>query len=218
MSKVLTPDLDNIQLDAELVRDYLEQNPGFFVEHGDLVTQLRIPHASHGAVSLLEKRQEIQRAKIIKMEEELNILMGHARQNEVIFRAISDMYISLVGVKSVAALEQAVDGVCKDQLYLAQFRLLQPEDEAYIHLQAKLGGNPCYLGRLAPEVLETVFDKNAQSVALVELNYEQDGQECIFGIAAFASASSQHFQPSMDTLFIEELGRLLSRHAVHLTY
>lgn len=218
MSKVLTPDLDNIQLDADLVRDYLEQNPDFFVEHGDLVTQLRIPHASHGAVSLLEKRQEIQRAKIIKMEEELNILMGHARQNEVIFRAISDMYISLVAVDSVAALQEAVDTVCKNQLYLAQFRLLQPEDEAYVHLQAKLAGNACYLGRLPSDVMETVFEDNAQSVALVELIYEQDGQECIFGIAAFASASAHHFQPSMDTLFIEELGRLLSRHAVHLTY
>jgi uncharacterized protein YigA (DUF484 family) len=217
MSKVLTPDLDTLQLDSELVRDYLQQNPDFFVEHSDLVTQLRIPHASHGAVSLLEKRQEIQRAKIMKMEEELTILMGHARQNEVIFRAISDMYIALVGCRSVAALEEAVDGVCKNQLYLAQFRLLQPEDQAYLHLQAKLAGNSCYLGRLAPEVMETVFDDTAQSVALVELNYERDDDECIFGIAAFASASAQHFQPSMDTLFIEELGRLLSQHAVHLT-
>lgn len=217
MSKVLNPSIDDLQLDAELVKEYLEQNPDFFVEYSDLVTHLRIPHASHGAVSLLEKRQEIQRAKIIKMEEELTILLGHARQNEVIFRAISDMYIALVGCNSVAALEAAVDGVCKDQLYLAQFRLLQPEDQAYIHLQAKLTGGRSYLGRLSPEVMETVFDGNAQSVALVELNYEQDGQECIFGIAAFASASAQHFQPSMDTLFIDELGRLLSRHAVHLT-
>lgn len=217
MSKVLTPDLSKLELDSELVREYLEQHPDFFVEHGDLVTQLRIPHAAHGAVSLLEKRQEIQRAKIIKMEEELNILMGHARQNEVIFRAISDMYIALVGCRSVAALEEAVNEVCKNQLYLAQFRLLQPEDQAYIHLQAKLSGNTSYLGRLTPEVMDAVFDGSAQSVALVELNYEQGDEECIFGIAAFASASAHHFQPSMDTLFIDELGRLLSRHAVHLT-
>lgn len=217
MSKVLHPNYDELELDEDLVRAYLEQNPDFFVNHADLVTQLRIPHASHGAVSLLEKRQEIQRAKIIKMEEELSILMGHARQNEIIFRAISDMYIALVGCKSVAALEQAVDKVCQEQLYLAQFRLLQPEDEAYIHLQAKLAGNNSYLGRLAPEVMETVFEGRAQSVALVELNYELDDTEVIFGIAAFASASAQHFQPSMDTLFIDELGRVLSRHAVHLT-
>jgi uncharacterized protein YigA (DUF484 family) len=217
MSKVLHPNIDELELDEDLVRAYLEQNPDFFVNHADLVTQLRIPHASHGAVSLLEKRQEIQRAKIIKMEEELSILMGHARQNEIIFRAISDMYIALVGCKSVAALEQAVDKVCQEQLYLAQFRLLQPEDEAYIHLQAKLAGNNSYLGRLAPEVMETVFEGRAQSVALVELNYELDDAEVIFGIAAFASASAQHFQPSMDTLFIDELGRVLSRHAVHLT-
>lgn len=217
MSKLVTPDVNPLDLDANAVRAYLEQHPDFFVEHGDLVTQLRIPHASHGAVSLLEKRQEIQRAKITKMEQELSILMGHARQNEVIFRAISDIYIALVGCRSVAALEQAVNGVCQQQLYLAQFKLLQPEDEAYLHLQAKLAGNTCYLGRLSPELLETVFDQPAQSVALVELNYQSQDDECIFGIAAFASASAQHFQPSMDTLFIEELGRLLSRHAVHLT-
>lgn len=217
MSKVLTPNYDDLELDADLVRTYLEQNPDFFVNHPDLVTQLRIPHASHGAVSLLEKRQEIQRGKIIKMEEELNLLMGHARQNEIIFRAVSDMYIALVGCQSVSDLEDAVDQVCKNQLYLAHFRLLQPEDEAYVHLQAKLNGNSSYLGRLSPDILDTVFDGSAQSVALVELNYQVGDEEIIFGIAAFASSSAQHFQPTMDTLFIDELGKLLSRHAVNLT-
>ena len=196
---------------------YLEQNPDFFVNHGELVTRLRIPHETHGSISLVEKRQEIQRAKIIKMEEELSILMGHARRNEIIFRAVSDMYISLVDCQSISALEDAVDQVCKNQLYLAQFRLLQPEDEAYLHLQAKLNGNSSYLGRLDPEVMETVFDETAQSVALVELVDQNDQSETIFGIAAFASSSAQHFQPTMDTLFIDELGRLISRHAVKLT-
>lgn len=217
MSKVLTPNCDDIELDSDLVRSYLEQNPDFFVEHADLVTQLRIPHETHGSISLVEKRQEIQRAKIIKMEQELDLLMSHARQNEIIFRAVSDMYISLVGCKSIADLEIAVDQVCKNQLFLAQFRLLQPEDEGYIHLQAKLDNGVSYLGRLAPDVLETVFDGTAQSVALVELQDQSDEQETIFGIAAFASSSPQHFQPTMDTLFIDELGRLISRHAVNLT-
>ncbi|MDU0112535.1 DUF484 family protein [Psychrosphaera aquimarina] len=217
MTKVLIPNPEDLELDAELVKDYLEQNPSFFVDHPELVTQLRIPHVAHGATSLLERRQEIQRDKILQMEEELNVLMVNARQNENIFRAISEMYIGLVGCVSVAELEKVVDRVCKDQLFLAQFRLLQPEDEAYIHLQAKLDGNPSYLGRLYPEIMETVFDNFAQSVALVELNYMVGEEETIFGIAAFASGSIHHFQPHMDTLFINQLGRLLSRHAVHLT-
>ena len=217
MSEILTPNFDDILLDSELVAAYLEQNPNFFVENSELVSKLRIPHETHGSISLVEKRQEIQRAKIIKMEEELNILMSHARQNEIIFRAVSDMYIALVGCQSIADLESAVDDVCKNQLYLAQFRLLQPEDEAYVHLQAKLNSNTSYLGRLSPEILETVFDGSAQSVALVELSNHTDEQETIFGIAAFASSSAQHFQPTMDTLFIDELGRLISRHAVNLT-
>ena len=216
MSKRSAPDIDNIPLDAELVRAYLEQNPDFFVENADLVTQLRIPHASHGAVSLLEKRQEVQRQKIMAMEEELTLLMGHARQNEVIFKAISEMYIALVGCESIRAMEIAIDQVCRNQLYLAQFRLLQPEDEAYLHLQAKLNGNPSYLGRLNQDVLEAVFDASAQSFALVELNDQSDDEEIILGIAAFASSSALHFTPDMDTLFIDELGRLLSRHAINI--
>ncbi len=217
MTKLVTPNLEDLKLDDELVKDYLEQNPTFFIDHPELVTQLRIPHVAHGTTSLLERRQEIQRDKILQLEEELNVLMVNARQNDVIFRAISDMYIGLVGCTSVAELEKVVNKVCKEQLFLAQFRLLQPEDEAYIHLQAKLDGNPSYLGRLYPEIMETVFDGYAQSVALVELNYMVDDQEIIFGIAAFASSSIHHFQPHMDTMFINQLGRLLSRHAVHLT-
>jgi len=216
MTKLLTPNLDDLELDAELVRDYLEQNPSFFVDHPELITQLRIPHVAHGATSLLERRQEIQRSKILQMEEELNALMVNARQNENIFNAVSEMYIGLVGCKSIEDLEDVVNTVCKEQLFLAQFRLLQPEDEAYIHLQAKLDGNPSYLGRLYPEIMETVFDNFAQSVALVELNYMVGDEEIIFGIAAFASSSIHHFQQHMDTLFINQLGRLLSRHAAEI--
>lgn len=217
MSKVLTPNLDELKLDDELVKAYLQQHPDFFVKHQDLLTQLALPHETRGSISLLERRQEIQRARIVQMEDELSELMGHARQNEVIFKAISQIYISLVGCQSVAQMQQAVDDVCTEQLYLAQFRLLQPEDEAYLHLQAKLNGNPSYLGRLNPDVLSAVFSKSVQSVALVELTYQDQDNDIIFGIAAFGSSSAHHFQPQMDTLFINELGRLLSRHAVHLT-
>jgi uncharacterized protein YigA (DUF484 family) len=217
MTKLLTPNFEDLELDAELVKDYLEQTPSFFLDHPELVTQLRIPHVTHGTTSLLERRQEIQRGKILQMEEELNALMVNARQNEVIFRSVSDMYLGLVGCDSVATLEKVINDVCKEQLFLAQFRLLQPEDEAYIHLQAKLDGNPSYLGRLYPEIMEAVFDGFAQSVALVELNYMVGDEETIFGIAAFASSSIHHFNPQMDTLFIDQLGQLLSRHAVHLT-
>jgi uncharacterized protein YigA (DUF484 family) len=217
MTKLVTPNFEDLELDAELVKDYLEQTPSFFTDYPELVTQLRIPHAIHGTTSLLERRQEIQRSKILQMEEELNTLMVNARQNEVIFRAVSDMYLGLVGGDSVAKLDETVSDVCKDLLFLAQFRLLQPEDEAYIHLQAKLDGNPSYLGRLYPEIMETVFDGFAQSVALVELNYMVGEEEIIFGIAAFASSSIHHFHPRMDTLFIDQLGQLLSKHVVHLT-
>jgi len=217
MSKALTPDIKDLELDSELVRDYLEQHPEFFTNHSELVTQLQIPHMSRGAISLLEKRQEIQRQKITQMEEELTMLMGNARANEVIFKAISEIYISLVGCNSIAELEQAVNKVCQEHLYLVQFRLLQPEDQAYLHLQAKLNGNGTYLGRVAPDLMEVVFDQPAGSLALIEVVHETEYEEEIFGIAAFAAKQADHFQPHMDTFFIRELARVLSRHFVHLT-
>lgn len=216
MSEALTPNFDELELDAELVKEYLQQNPDFFLQHPELVTQLKIPHVAKGAISLLEKRQEVQRDKITLMEEELTSLMGHARANEIIFKAISQIYISLVGCQSISELEQAVNKVCQEHLYLVQFRLLQPEDEAYLHLQAKLNAKGTYLGRLKTDLMEVVFDQPAGSVALIEVAHESEDDEQIFGIGAFAAKQHDHFQSHMDTFFIRELARLLSQHFVHL--
>lgn len=216
MSNALTPNMDDIILDPELVKEYLQQHPEFFTQHPELVTQLQIPHVAKGAISLLEKRQEVQRGKITQMEEELTLLMGHARANEIIFKAISEIYISLVGCKTIAELEAAVNKVCQEHLYLAQFRLLQPEDAAYLHLQTKLNGNGTYLGRIPQDVMEVAFDTSAGSVALIEVVHESSEHEEIFGIAAFAATQDDHFQPTMDTFFIRELARVLSRHFVFL--
>lgn len=216
MSKLVTPNLDDLVLDADLVKEYLEQNLDFFAKYPDLVTQLQITHVSRGAVSLLEKRQEMQRAKITQMEEELTTLIGNARVNEVIFKAISEIYISLVGCQSIQQLEDIVNRICQEHLYLVQFRLLQPQDEAYLHLQAKLGNKGTFLGRVSTELMDIVFDDVAKSVALIEVVHESEDAEEIFGIAVFGAKEADHFQPQMDTFFIRELARLLSRHFVHL--
>lgn len=217
MSKTVTSNNDDQpNLDSSLVKEYLEQNPEFFAQYPDMVTDLQIPHVSRGAISLLEKRQEMQRNKITEMEEQLSILIENARVNEVIFKAISEIYISLVGCNSIAELEKIVSDICQQHLYLVQFRLLQPQDEAYLHLQAKLGGKGTYLGRLSTELMDVVFDDNAKSVALIEVVHESEESEEIFGIAAFGAKDSDHFQPQMDTFFIKELARLLSKHFVHL--
>ena len=216
MSKVVRPDFEELAIVQQQVKDYLLQHPEFFTEHPELITQLQIPHVSKGAISLLEKRQEMQRDKITQMEEQLSILMDNARANEVIFKAISQIYISLVGCGSISELEQAVSAVCQEHLYLAQFRFMQPEDEAYLHLQAKLTEKGTYLGRLSPDLMEAVFERSKGSVALIEVVNESDEVEEIYGIAAFAAKQPDHFQPHMDTFFIRELARLLSRHFVHI--
>ena len=64
--------------------------------------------------------------------------------------------------------------------------------------------------------MEVVFDEKAHSIALMEVVHESEDTEEIFGIAAFGAKDADHFQPQMDTFFIRELARLLSRHFVHL--
>lgn len=43
-------------LDAEQVAAYLSQHPEFFVEHDELIPELRIPHQPGDAVSLVERQ------------------------------------------------------------------------------------------------------------------------------------------------------------------
>ena len=56
---IKTKSVDEIELTAMQVADYLKAHPDFFIEHVQLLEHLSIPHPSGGAVSLISKQLEL---------------------------------------------------------------------------------------------------------------------------------------------------------------
>ncbi|HDK37837.1 MAG TPA: DUF484 family protein, partial [Thiolapillus brandeum] len=75
----------NSNIDQELetqLCDYLLSHPDFFVRHRDLLHDLRIPHHTGGAVSLLEHKIRMLEDKAESYRKQLQKLIAVARDNE----------------------------------------------------------------------------------------------------------------------------------------
>lgn len=208
---------EEIILDEQLVKDYLLDNPQFFLNHPDLMAAIRLPHQERGTVSLVERQQEILRAKVQVLEEEITELMAVARQNEGIFLTFSELYLQIIESTDEATLYQTMLGILSKKLnlpgiYLKRFK----DDGADFHIDRaqlqdiidhRLARKDYYFGRLTHEEQQQLFEPelNIKSTALILLGEEGDT-----GIVAFGSTDENHFFPGMDTLFLSELAKILA--------
>ena len=72
------------QLSEQAVHDYLAAHPDFFERHSTLLSSLHLPHASGGAVSLVERQVSVLRQKELKLQRQLRELLNVARENDTL--------------------------------------------------------------------------------------------------------------------------------------
>ena len=68
------------------VKKYLRENPGFFVDNEEILTELKIPHQEKGTISLIEKQLEISKKKEREAQEKIRKFFENARENAAIFK------------------------------------------------------------------------------------------------------------------------------------
>src|SRR5512139_1464743 len=68
----------------EAIAAFLRSHPDFFQRNADLLANLRLPHASGGAISLVERQIEVLREKLHAGDLRLNELVTIARANEAL--------------------------------------------------------------------------------------------------------------------------------------
>ena len=101
-----------VKLDSESVAAYLRQHPEFFVDHEELIPELRIPHQPGEAVSLVERQVKLLRERNIEMRHRLSQLMDVARDNDRLFDKTRRLVLDLLDAASLEELQRAVvDGV-----------------------------------------------------------------------------------------------------------
>ena len=63
------------ELTAEVVSNYLRENPDFFNQHPEALSELKISHVGEGAVSLVERQVATLRDRNAELRRRLDTLM-----------------------------------------------------------------------------------------------------------------------------------------------
>jgi len=94
------------EISAAAVEKYLTQHPEFFQGRNDLLANLKVPHASGQAVSLVEKQLGILRERNTELRNRLSQLIESARGNDRLFAHSRKLVLALLDCKSVAVLKR----------------------------------------------------------------------------------------------------------------
>lgn len=215
-----------IAVDEEMVADYLKTHPDFFLRHEQLLENLKVPHHTGTAVSLIEKQVELLRAQKKQMEEQLNGLIQAARNNEQIIGHLQRFTLEMIHTHSI----NDVLTVCEEHLnnhFKADFiglRTLVGDANSVHFLVGKNGEMRSFTqlfknrkpicGRITEKQAEIMFGKDKAGVKSAVLIPLQNTAN--LGIVALGSKDQSRFHPGMGTLFLTYMGELItasiSRH------
>ncbi|CAD5106337.1 DUF484 family protein [Zestomonas carbonaria] len=217
-------------LDAEQVAAYLRQHPEFFVDHEELIPELRIPHLPGEAVSLVERQVKLLRERNIEMRHRLSQLMDVARDNDRLFDKTRRLVLDLLDAASLEEVVGSVEDSLRHAFQVPHVSLILFNEtplevgrwvsnaEAHQAIGGLLGGNKTVCGVLRAPELEFLFGEEAPQVgsaAMVALSHQG-----LHGVLAIGSPDPQHYKSSLGTLFLgyiaEVLARVLPRFAAPL--
>ncbi len=207
---------------AEQVAAFLRANPGFFVEHQELLAELTLPHESGGAVSLLERQVAVLRERGRRERARLDDLMDNARGNDRLFDTTRRVVLSLLEAGGLDGMREAAlsalarhPGVDACELILTARPGLDASAAVRTDSTSELTArfrDAFRLGRThcgAPDrrQLDWLFpdaDGAIRSAALCPVT--RDGEA--MGLLALGSRDGGHFSVSHDTLFLDYIAEI----------
>ncbi|HFQ14483.1 MAG TPA: DUF484 family protein [Gammaproteobacteria bacterium] len=220
-------DRDEGDLEHSIVR-YLRDHPGFFENHRDLLADMILPHEVHeGAVSLVERQVSVLREQRDNYRRQLQQLVAHAENNEKLSRHFNELILALLDTRELAQVIDIVDRRLQrdfdaDAVNLRLFNTDHPHLQAHPEMldwsepvlgafEKIIGGRRPVCGSLPPVQVQALFeDDQIQSAALIPLLISEDSKKC-YGLLSIGSRDAGRFRADMGTLFLEHLGKVLSR-------
>ncbi|MGN0922377.1 MAG: DUF484 family protein [Cellvibrio sp.] len=222
MTDIAAP-LDNT-LTAADVAAYLQSNPDFFVDQPDLLAELRLPHESGAAISLVERQVSILRERNIDMRNRLSKLLENARENDKLFDKSKRLVLALLEGQDMGDVVDAlyysfskefdihftsllifgnVDRVPSSQAQVVNGR------EAQDHLAEYLKSGRATCGHLSPRALNYLFGQQAANIGSAAMIPLVSGST--YGILAIGNCDPHYYRSSMGTLFLSYIAEVLNR-------
>ena len=228
MSSQPKADFIEEELSEQTVHDYLADHPDFFERHPKLLGSLHLPHASGGAVSLVERQVSVLRQKDIKLERQLKELIEVARTNDVLAAKVHALTLQLLAAsdldRTVAVVEEAMrTGFGADQAVLVLFgdsdsfddisagrffRVVEKDDPALKPFSTFLNGSSARCGKIRDSQRAFLFRDDAEEIGSAALVPLGDGAE--IGFLAVGSVDSERFHPGMRIDFLTRIGELVA--------
>lgn len=210
----------------ESIAAYLRDNPDFFDRHPKLLEDLVIPHSCGGAVSLVEYQVSVLRDQVHEMRRRMQSLADNARDNETLSRRLHQLTLALVECTRLdEVLSNLYQAMCDDFKadFVAVRLFADPAAERDRGLGEFLGKESLdrdlfsqvlasakpVCGHFKHTQLEFLFPEHAGEIgsgALLPL-----GLNAPFGLLAIGSHDPHRFHPGMGTIFLRQLGEIVSR-------
>ncbi len=219
------PTADSKALDSAQIALFLQANPGFFEQHPELLSTLRLPKQTQGTTSLAAYQLDVLREKNTQLLSKLSQLIQIAQENELLVQRVHLLSLRLIKARSLHETLQQIGASLQEDFHtdliklcffdgpdldahqpaLAQTWLLRaPEAQAVAALGDATRHKQAICGRLRPEILEFLFAERAGEVdSAVLLPLEP------VGLLAIGSSDANRFHPGMGTVVLEMIAELL---------
>ncbi|GAA0789850.1 DUF484 family protein [Marinobacterium sediminicola] len=214
--------LEQTEVTADLVADYLAAHPDFFSQYTHLLEKLYVPHQRGNAVSLVERQTSLLRERNQQLHGHLSDMIDAARHNDVQFEKTKRMVLALLEAWTLDDVAVAIEeSLCRDfygdETVLLLFsersldsnsvRTLARAEDSLV--QPLIETNLPSCGQLSEAMNRFLFQERSvkvQSAAVVPLVKGDT-----LGLLAIGSHDPNYFQSSQGTLFLSYVGEVLSR-------
>ena len=229
-------------LNDDSVSHYLSENPDFFNRKAELLLGLSIPHESGAAISLLERQVAMYRERNLELQNKINDFVFNAEENDALFERTRIVILELLKTKNLSELSNAVEVTLKAEFAAHASRLFfigatfngdigKDSGENEVANVRTLEEKPARetLGKLfekkrtfccelTPEQAKLLFPdtkKDILSAAIIPVHLNEAlRKESGMGMPTLVIGSEKHnhFNSSLDTLFLDFIGEILSAH------
>lgn len=206
------------ELSAAAVARYLKNNPNFFQAYPDVAANLQIPHETGEAVSLMQYQARVLRDKNQTLHKRLQQLVDNARRNDRLFDRTRTLILEIMDADNLDALDAALQSAMRslysvDQACLILFVPVSGSNvrqvlDAETHQQMCLpfGNKHAFCGQLDSPLMAQYFSDKSRVGSMAACMLDNH-----YGIFALGHNDAQYFKSSMDTLFLDFVGEVLSR-------
>lgn len=221
--KVVTSEQQQAITESQVV-EYLRSHSEFFIDHEYLLKEIKLPHPSGKAISLVERQVHVFREQRDDLQRELADLIDIAKQNDQFFDKSKRLLMNLLEAQTLDEVMIVIENSVQNDFELPFCSMLLfgdkleypvsnvqmvSEYEAEAVLGTLMESKRAVCGRFTADQMQCLFPETKESVASAAV-IPLRGAE-LLGMFSLGSQDQDYFESGMGSLFLSYISDTLSR-------